>query len=59
MSQLGDGVHVCLGAHLARLEGRIGLQALLSRIPDYEVAGPIEWTDRVNERGIVSLPVRY
>lgn len=55
----GDGVHVCLGAHLARLEGRIGLQALLKRIPDYEIAGPIEWTDRVNERGIVSLPVRY
>jgi cytochrome P450 len=55
----GDGVHVCLGAHLARLEGRIGLQVLLNRIPDYEVAGPIEWTDRPNERGIVSLPVRY
>jgi cytochrome P450 len=55
----GDGIHFCIGAHLARLEGRIGLQALLSRIADYEIAGPIERSDRVNERGIMSLPVRF
>jgi cytochrome P450 len=55
----GDGVHVCLGQHLARIEARIGLQALLARISEWEVAGPIERTDRVNERGLVSLPVRF
>jgi cytochrome P450 len=55
----GDGIHFCLGAHLARLEGRIGLERLLARIPEYTVVGPIVRTDRVNERGIVSLPVEF
>jgi cytochrome P450 len=55
----GDGVHTCLGAHLARLEGRVALTTLLSRIPEYEVSGPIRRTDRVNERGLLSLPVRF
>jgi cytochrome P450 len=55
----GDGVHVCLGNHLARLEGRIGLDTILARIPQYELAGEIGRTDRVNERGLVSLPVRF
>lgn len=55
----GDGVHTCLGAHLARLEGRIALTALLRRIPEYHVAGPIVRTDRVNERGVLSLPVEF
>lgn len=30
----GDGEHFCLGAQLARLEGRIALQALLKRFPN-------------------------
>lgn len=55
----GDGVHTCLGSHLARLEGRIALTRFLRRIPEYEVSGSIVRTDRVNERGLVSLPVRF
>src|SRR6476469_4313880 len=39
---LGKGVHYCLGAHLARLEGRVVLDELLNRWPewgiDYETA---------------------
>ncbi len=31
------GRHICLGIHVAQLEGRILLQELLARIPDYEV----------------------
>jgi cytochrome P450 len=34
---LGYGIHSCLGAALARMEGRIALQALLDLIPEYEV----------------------
>jgi len=30
----GAGVHFCLGAHLARLEGRIAFDALLARLPN-------------------------
>lgn len=56
---LGDGVHVCLGSHLARIEGRIGLGALLKRIPEYKLSGPIERSDRVLERGLISMPVTF
>ena len=31
------GRHICLGIHVAQLEGRVMLQELLARIPDYEV----------------------
>ena len=34
---LGYGIHSCLGAALARMEGRIALGALLDLIPEYEV----------------------
>jgi len=33
----GHGVHVCIGAHVARLEGTVMLQELLARHPRYEV----------------------
>jgi cytochrome P450 len=34
---LGHGVHVCIGAHVARLEGVVMLEELLARFPGYEV----------------------
>lgn len=33
----GKGVHYCLGANLARLEGRVALDELLNRWPEWEV----------------------
>ena len=33
----GFGMHFCVGVHVARLEGRIMLEELLNRIPDYEI----------------------
>jgi hypothetical protein len=55
----GDGIHFCIGSHLARLEARVGPGALLARIPDHEACGPIKRSERVNERGITALPVRF
>jgi cytochrome P450 len=33
----GHGVHVCIGAHVARLEGVVLVQELLARCPEYDV----------------------
>jgi cytochrome P450 len=52
------GVHHCLGAALARLEGEIGFAALLEAFPDLSPAGrPVQRRTFVL-RGPVSLPVR-
>jgi len=52
----GHGRHVCLGAHLARMESRIGLAEFLARYPEYEVAS----TERMhssNVRGFKSVGI--
>lgn len=41
----GAGRHFCLGAHLARLELVEMFTALVTRIPDMELAGPVEMFD--------------
>src|SRR5207244_11410401 len=38
----GIGHHFCLGANLARLEIQIMFEELLRRLPDIELAGPVE-----------------
>ncbi|HEX8703216.1 MAG TPA: cytochrome P450 [Myxococcaceae bacterium] len=53
----GHGVHFCLGAPLARLEGKLGLEALLPRIKGLSAAGPVEWRRSISVRGATSLPV--
>ncbi|MGA2931763.1 MAG: cytochrome P450 [Acidimicrobiales bacterium] len=53
----GFGEHMCLGASLARLEGRIFLEELLARFPDYAVTGSPERVLSTTVAGIRSLPV--
>jgi cytochrome P450 len=38
----GKGIHYCLGAHLARLEAKIALQALFNRFPNLRLAQPAD-----------------
>jgi cytochrome P450 len=53
----GAGVHHCLGAALARLEGRVALSSLIRRFPRLDLDGDIEWNGRINLRGLSRLPV--
>jgi cytochrome P450 len=54
----GLGPHFCLGAPLARLEGRIVFEELARRLPDLRLEGPApEYRDNFNLRGLKSLPV--
>ncbi|MEU0204260.1 MULTISPECIES: cytochrome P450 [unclassified Streptomyces] len=58
----GHGIHYCLGAPLARLETDIALRTLLSRVPELELAAPVDSLDWIGSgiiRGVLSLPVRY
>jgi len=57
----GHGVHHCLGAPLARLEGRIALGSLIARFPDLRLAVPpaeIVRTPGFLMNGLAALPVR-
>jgi len=53
----GHGEHFCLGAALARMEGRIAFEELLPRLSDVQLAGPVERLRSVSIRGIVHLPL--
>jgi hypothetical protein len=55
----GGGIHHCLGAQLARLEGQIGFTTLLTRMPDLELETlDPPWLQNVFIRGLESLPAR-
>jgi cytochrome P450 len=57
MVSFGAGRHSCLGASLARLEARIALTELVSRVRDYDVdAASAKRVHSVNVRGFESLP---
>jgi cytochrome P450 len=55
----GEGIHHCLGAPLARLEGRIALKAFLERVPEYQVEYPLERIPIQNLRLFKRLPITF
>ena len=53
-----SGVHACLGAALARIEGGIALRALFEAFPDLRLTTPPRRRDLVNLRGFARLPAQ-
>ncbi len=53
------GEHFCLGAHLARLELRLMLEAILERMPDVELDGEVQWLASNLLHGVKRMPVRF
>jgi cytochrome P450 PksS len=59
---LGQGAHFCLGAPLARMEGRIALTTLFQRFANLRLAEPAEtlrWRRSFVLRGLEELPVAF
>jgi len=57
----GHGIHYCLGAPLARLEGEVAFGALLSRFPSLSLAvdpSSLRWRPSSLIHGLEKLPVR-
>ncbi|MGY0486083.1 cytochrome P450 family protein [Streptomyces sp. WG-D5] len=58
----GHGIHYCLGAPLARLEGRTAFATLFRRLPDLALAADpadLRWRGGLIMRGLRTLPVTF
>lgn len=58
----GKGIHYCLGASLARMEGQIAINTLLRRMPNLRLKGSPEsltWRPGLVLRGLKGLPVEF
>jgi len=53
----GEGIHHCLGAPLARLQGRVVLEETLRAMPRYRLAAEPERIATHNTRGVAWLPI--
>ncbi|GIP56259.1 cytochrome P450 family protein [Paenibacillus woosongensis] len=58
----GHGIHMCLGAPLARMEGEIAFTSLLTRMPGLRLNIPREkvvWSFTLSSQGLTTLPVAF
>ncbi|MBA3868422.1 MAG: cytochrome P450 [Anaerolineae bacterium] len=58
----GQGIHYCMGAPLARLEGHIAFNTLLARMPNLRLDVPIDslqWRSGLTFRRLETMPVTF
>jgi cytochrome P450 len=58
----GQGIHYCLGAPLARVEGEVAFATLLKRLPNISLdISPenLQWRPAIELRGLKTLPVTF
>ncbi|MDX6152703.1 cytochrome P450 [Marinococcus sp. PL1-022] len=58
----GQGLHMCLGAPLARIEGDVAFSTLFQRLPNLQLKYPreeITWSFVLSSQGLESLPVTF
>ena len=57
----GGGIHHCLGAQLARIEGTEAFTELLARLPALELDDPVnaKWKQTITLRGLLELPAHW
>jgi cytochrome P450 len=55
----GQGRHFCVGAALARLEGKVAFQELLKHMPNYELTGDAPWLPSAWARAHTSVPLKF
>ncbi len=58
----GQGIHYCVGAPLARLEGQIAISTLIERLPDLRLnvrPEQLRWRNSFILRGLEALPVAF
>lgn len=54
----GNGIHYCLGASLAKMEGQVAIHSFIKRFPNATEAAEPHWNGRINLRGLEQLPLR-
>lgn len=58
----GHGIHSCLGAPLARVEGDVAFRTLLRRMPNLQLAVPreeVNWHFALSSQSLVTLPITF
>jgi len=53
----GSGRHLCVGAHVARLELTVMLEEFGARVSELALRSPVSWNRNGTVRGLASLPV--
>jgi cytochrome P450 len=54
----GLGIHRCVGSNLARMEMTVAVEEFLKRIPEFQLTGPVTWSEG-SVRGPRKLPLTF